>query len=503
MSPIYKAIETQRYCLVAMLFVATISASCKKLIEIKPPINAEIGSQIYTSDASAAAVLTGIYTNMSSGQFAGTFTGINSISITAGLSSDELSLIEDNGVNNLLAQYYTNSLNSSLTLPSWHLYQPIFISNAAIEGLTSSNSLTPAVKDQLLGEAKFVRALSFFYLTNLFGEVPLTLTSDYKTNISLPRAPKKAVYEQIIKDLREAQALLKEDFLKSDASTAYSRGSEERVRPTKWAATALLSRVYLFTNDWTNAEIEASKVINNTTQFSLVSNLNSVFRKNSKEAIWQLQPSISDENTKDGLVFILTPDGPNPFSKPVYLSNFMLSKFELGDSRKSSWTDSIAIDGKVYHYPFKYKVGMLGQPVTEYYAVLRLAELYLIRAEARIETGNIQGGIEDLNILRTRARGINPGDLPDLNYIGFSKSDALKAVVQERQVELFSEWGHRWLDLKRIKGFIDPSTFLSNEIMPSICIVKGGVWHPNWALYPLPNDDILRNPNLSPNNPGY
>src|SRR5690606_34940810 len=97
---------------------------------------------------------------------------------------------------------------------------------------------------KLLGEALFVRAFCYFYLVNLFGEVPLALTSDYRTNNALPRAPVELVYAQLIADLSEAAELLPEGF-------AHTGG--ERVRPNRAAAQAMLARVLLYSGDWVGA----------------------------------------------------------------------------------------------------------------------------------------------------------------------------------------------------------------------------------------------------------
>ncbi|WP_315815288.1 RagB/SusD family nutrient uptake outer membrane protein [Paraflavitalea speifideaquila] len=93
------------------------------------------------------------------------------------------------------------------------LYNFVFKCNAAIEGLTRSTTLTPAVKQQLLGEAKFMQAFMYFYLVNEFGDVPLALTTDPQANTLLARSPQAKVYEQIITDLLEAEQQLSNDYL--------------------------------------------------------------------------------------------------------------------------------------------------------------------------------------------------------------------------------------------------------------------------------------------------
>jgi hypothetical protein len=273
-------------------------------------------------------------------------------------------------------------------------------------------------------------------------------------------------------------------YLQGDAQTVYAPGSEERVRPSKGAATALLARCYLYTGDWVNAEAQASAVVNNASLYSL-STLNNAFLKNSTEAIWQLQPVNSGSNTEDAKVFILPASGPSA-NNPVYISPFLLYSFEAGDQRMNNWVGSVTAGTDTFYYPYKYKSANYGDLVSEYLMVLRLGEQYLVRAEARAQQGRIKEAQDDLNMIRRRA------GLPDTN--ASNKAALLAAILHERQTELFSEWGHRWLDLKRT-GNID-------AVMTAVCPQKGGAWRSFQQWYPLPLNDIQRDPNLVQNN-GY
>lgn len=483
------SVQTGGWILLLLLLVQT---SCKKLVEVGAPDSATVVGDVFSTDASAAAVLTGIYTNMSysnSIQF-GT-NGFTSMSLFPGLSADELKL---HALSNIrYAAYYNNDLISSTsavakTADFWKTIYPIvFTTNSAIEGLGATTSLSPAVKKQLMGEAKFMRAFCYFYLVNLYGEVPLALSTDWKVNAILTRAPVAKVYGQIIADLKDAQSLLSSDYLLGDVI----RRSAERVRPSKWAASALLARTYLYTGDWVNAEVQASLVISHTTLFSLPA-LSSAFLRRSREAIWQLKPvglsPGTDANTGEGKFFILPSSGPNSGSYPVYLSDYVVNSFETNDQRKTIWADSVASGSKVYFYPYKYKMPLTDteEPVTEFSVVLRLGEQFLIRAEARAQQNNIPGAQSDLNAIRTRA-GLpytTAGDKPTL----------LTDIMQERKVELFTEWGHRWFDLKR--------TGTVNEVMGMITSTKGGIWQTTDQLYPIPASEIKLAPQLV-QNPGY
>jgi len=461
-----------------------VQLNCKKLTDVNAPISKVNQENVYASDATAIAVLTGIYTDMNKNNLP--FTGDKSISVLTGLSSDELTLFSGVTDARYLA-YYNNTLVGNVIngygSEYWSFfYNYIFRCNAAIEGLNASTSLTLSVKKQLLGEAKFMRAFFYFYLVNLFGDVPLAITTDWQINSQLSRSSKDQVYKQVISDLLDANELLNDYYVGIDCIS----NTSERIRPNKSAVNALMARVYLYMKDWQNAEASATAVIERSASYQLLP-LNSVFLKNSKEAIWQLQPINSSWNTEDARVYILN-IAPSS-SKPVFLSTNFLNSFEAGDSRRVNWVKDTAFGGVSYSYPVKYKSATQNSPLTEYLMVLRLAEQYLIRAEARVQQNNLTGALVDVNFIRKRA-GLN--DKTDND-----KQALLNIILKERQIELFSEWGNRWLDLKR-SGNV-------NNIMPLVTQKKSnGInsWQSYQQLYPLPLDDILKDQNLIQND-GY
>jgi hypothetical protein len=125
-----------------------------------------------------------------------------------------------------------------------------------------------------------------------------------------------------------------------------------------------------------------------------------------------------------------------------YLNDGIVNAFESSDKRKTDWLESVTAEGKTYYFPFKYKTDFAGlSTVQEYTVILRLAEVYLIRAEARARQGNVNGAKLDVNVIRTRASLAGTTAATD--------AQLMVAIEQERRVELFTEWGHRWLDLKR------------------------------------------------------
>jgi len=249
--PFFRITTIDRPVLMFVLFLLT-SVSCENFIKIEPPKTQLINTVVFESDVTATSALTGIYSKMmeaSSGSFAN-----YRISLNGGLAADEL---KDYSNNASLAGVYSNSLlaNNPNVQGLWNdAFLYIYMTNSVLEGLTASSGVTPAVKQQLEGEAKLIRAFCHFYLTNLFGDIPYIKTTDYTVNASIGRASQSAVYLQIIADLIDAQALLSDTYV-----------TTEKVRPNKTTATALLARAYLYTQDWTNAALQASSIINSGT----------------------------------------------------------------------------------------------------------------------------------------------------------------------------------------------------------------------------------------------
>lgn len=445
--------------------------SCNKAVDIDQPANSITSEGAFSTDATATAAVMGIYGNLINTENALKI-GSGAITLYSGLSSDELLRLSLDGE---VLQFRENSILkenaivlSALWLPA---YFNIYQANTCIEGIEKSQTITPAVKSQLLGECKFWRAFLYFYLTNIWGDVPMPLTGSWEKTSMIPRINQGEVYTQIVADLKDAQELLKDDF-------SYSKN--ERIRANKNAATALLARVHLFRKNWADAEAQASVLIGNTAIYGLVTNLNSVFLKNSKEAILQLQPSnlaypwavVEQNNSVEGIRY--------------YLSDELLNTYDGIDKRKASWISTFSQSGTTYSFPYKYKISSATAPggsVPEYYMVLRLGEQYLIRAEARARQNKVIESQSDLNAVRTRA------GLP--NTTANDEASLLVAIEKERQKELFAEWGHRWFDLIR--------TNRANDVLSPL---KGTNWQSTDVLYPIPFSEIQNNPMLSQNE-GY
>jgi hypothetical protein len=464
--------------LAILLFIMTI-CSCRKFIEVESPYTSFNGENVYTTDATAISAVTAMFLKIGTGD------GISNIGFAAGLSADELTLFPGNSTT--IIAYFQNELSVATAPQYWPtLYQEIYLANAAIEGLSKSNTLTPEVKQQLLGESKFIRAFCYFYLVNIYGDVPLVVNTNYKENSLMSRIATNQVWQQITTDLLEAKDLLNPNYVGADVVTINT--STERVRPNKWTAAALLSRVYLYTGDWQKAEAECTEIIKITSLYDTVS-LNNAFLKNpmvNKEAIWQIQPTISGWNTSEARVYILPTTGPNTALNPVSLNKEVVYSFEASDARRTNWIRGIKVGSDSFYYAYKYKSATLNAPITENLTVFRLAEQYLIRAEARIQQDNILEAKNDLNIIRKRA-GLG-------NTTANDKPSLLTAILNERRVELFCEWGHRWFDLKRTNKI--------DQVMSMETPLKGGAWQSTDKLYPISISELAANPNLV-QTPGY
>lgn len=480
-----KLMKAINYILLIVLLSSVIS--CKKFVDIGDPKAELAQGSVFASDGSATAAMVGIYADMNALNyyFANVLT-----TFMGGMGADEFTYaaafaeFDEWKNNNVLP---TNRFVGQL----WSQpYDYNYRANAVIEGVTASTTLSADVKTRLLGEAKFLRAFLHFYLVNTFGDIPLILDTDVLKNTNLPRTPTPEVYKAIIVDLVAAKGLLSPDYPETGA----------RTRPNKGAATLLLARAYLYTGNYAQAEIEAGEVIVDPNYSLLQGNaMNGTFLANSREAIWQLQVvnTLANRNTWEG--FTMTPANatapvPSAFYRLTKGTGGLVDAFETGDLRRTNWTrtyNTTATPPVTHTFPYKYKV-RTGTPVTEYSMVMRFAEAYLIRAEARMQQNKLALGKEDLDVIRDRADLDplpQPADIPA----------GMRRVEQERRVELFAEWGHRWFDLKRWKSITgDATKTRADDILP---LTKTN-WKSTAILMPIPFDARSTNRNLTPN-PGY
>lgn len=443
--------------------------SCEEFLEVGPNTSELDAELVFKNDNTAIATLDAIYHNLQINGFASG--NIGSITFLGNILADDAI---EYGATSDRNDLYTNNLraDNSANYNLWSsAYKRLYEINALLEGITDNVHLSDDTKNRIESEAKFLRAFVYYYLVHLYHEVPLLLTTDYAINSSMTRTPIEKIYQQINLDLKDASALLPADYKNSD---------DEHIRPTTHAVHTLLARMALWEKNYDEAITYSSSVIDAET-YQLI-DLNNVFKANSSETIWSLVPGDPNNGANESLVYILENNPGTPYNSATSaITSDLLNVWSSDDLRVQKWVNVYVEGADNYYYPFKYKIKN-GGASEEYSIVLRLAELYLIRAEAQAKLGNIGNALADLNIIRSRAR-LDNWIIDDITNIE-------QAVLDERRRELFSEWGHRWLDLKRF-GKLD-------EVLGH----KKPKWQSHTKLLPIPEQDLLRNPFLT-QNPGY
>ena len=456
----------RKIVLCVLLGLTPVLKSCDDFTEIPMPTMELSTGMVFEDLPTATAAVANIYAQIrDNGMLTGKTTGISK---EIGLYADELTWYGTS--TQASANFYNNTLMSThSTVENWwhNGYSQIYAANLVIEGVTGSTSLQVVDKERLIGHAKFARALVHLYLVQLYGAVPYITGTDYTINKTVARLPEGEVYDNIILDLEAAVLLLPSEYR-----------SPLRVLPNSHAAHALLARVYLNAGQWAEAANSASAVLNNTELYVWEEELNNVFLKGSTTTIWQYAARTTTRNTDDGSTFIFNAAPPTAVS----LTKQQMEAFELDDQRKIKWTRALVKDALTFYHAYKYKKIGGDTPQMECTVVLRMAEQYLIRAEARARQGELTGAIADLNKVRNRA-GL-------ANTAAVTAPALLQAILHERQVELFTEFGHRFMDLKRF-GVLD--TALAHK----------GDWSSTEQYLPLPQTELNLNPNLGSQNQGY
>lgn len=442
-----------------LLFFAGILSfsSCSKFLE-EDPNNAIPAETAITDAGTARAAITGVYDALQ-GYYAANYPTLGTITA-------------DNVVfNGTLSQYLQLDQNAIptdnvTTVAAYQgIYKTINSANSVITYVPGINDplLTQAEKEKIVGEAYFARALGYFDLARGWGGVQLQLkpTANINDGKGVKRSTLDQTYDQVLADLTEAEKLLPED-----ATT--------RNRAQKSTARALRARLHLYRKQWADAELFASQVISNTAKYELVP-YKSFFTAPflSRESVFELTFSANDRNTYWNLWYPSSAGGQYTL-KP---SNALVAKLNnpaIGGTRNSL----IAGTGNNI-YGVLYNTSATS---TDPAYLIRLAELYLVRAEARAQQNKLtgpDGAIADLNAVRARAN-VGPAT-------AVSKDDVLLAIEEENSVEFAFE-AHRWFDLVR--------TERAGVVL--------GLTNKNYWLFPLPYSDVLSDPDLEgKNNPGY
>lgn len=450
-----------------LLVCANISfSSCEEFVTVEVPDSQLSGELVFEDARTAEAVMVNIYTKMHNGVLVSG--DGNGLSVLFGNYTDELTCYATNLPE--LAFYQNDLLATNPTVSSlWrNTYNLIYTANTIIKGVDNSESLAQTDRDRLKGEALFVRAYLHFYLNQIFGQIPYVINTDYRLNSTIEKQTNATLIALLEADLLEAESLLTDNYI-----------GQHRVRPNKAAVLALQARLYLYNEQWEKAKLKASAVIDNVVLYNLKSDLNAVFLRNSIGTIWQLMAAPEGKNTLDAKSFIFTAVPPPARA----LKQELVDSFESNDLRRINWIKSVTNGSATFYHAFKYKLNNDTSTSMEYSIQFRLEEMYLIRAEANAKLNLLDLSATDLNRIRNRA-GL-------ANTTALTKDELLTAILKERQLEFFTELGHRFFDLKR--------TGLLNSVLFGL--------KPNWnstdILLPLPENELLLNPNLLPQNDGY
>lgn len=440
---------------------------CEDFVEVDRPSGQLTRPAVFDDATTAEAALLHIYARMRDwGMLNGSS---QSITTKLGAYADEFGFYGSS--TSATATFFNNNLLATdATLASWwrEAYNQIYAANAVIEGVAASQGLTQAEKNEVTAEALFIRAYLHSYLAMLFGDIPYITATDYETNTTVSRTPFTQALEKAIADLEGAAPLMAEVY--RDA---------ERTRPNRAAVYALLARIYLYSGQWAAAADAASYVINNTALYKPEAELNDTFKKESTSTIWQYYPELPGRNTPEGTTFIVLVGPPSE----VALSSSLLDAFEPDDLRRKNWVGEVSDGTDTWYFAHKYKEYNPTPVSMEYSIQLRLSEQYLIRAEARAQQGELITATDDLDFIRSYAGlGISGAE---------TQAEILEAIYRERRVELFAEGGHRFFDLKR-----------TGRLNQALAGEKQG-WNTEDALLPIPENELLLNPNLLPQNPGY
>ena len=498
-----------------------IVSGCNEFLEEEDPSNVAPDTFFQVPDHADAAVY-GIYENLrflsdGAGIFVSNFQMLDALSGTA---DSETSQNQD--LNTILGFTYTGD---NLLISQWwrQLYEGIANANLAIEKIPTIPQIEPAYAQKWVGHAKFLRALHYFWLVRLWGDVPLITTAilDWKDpNVTASRAIQESIYELIEADLLEAEAA---GFPMTDGSGLASQA----------AVKSLLAKVYLTmagqplnkgAEYYQKAATKAKEVIDyaiaNPSKIALFPTYNDLHdpsKENILEHIFMIQyaAGIANANFQDKYLpnnTNITASGEVGTTVPTAA---FLDSYEAGDKR---------VGEKEFYFKNYYLGGGTGAPITLNrfyiykhfdavangapppglpgtgnsglnYPLIRFAEVLLIYAEAQNESGGPNAEAHNaLKLIRDRANLTTPA------LGGFNQTTFREAVWRERWHELSFEC-ITWFDMMRLRKVYEPTTDTFVDFVGAS--LNGTTLQEKHLLLPLPAADFSNNPNLQPNNPGW
>ena len=310
-----------------------------------------------------------------------------------------------------------------------------------------------------------VRSILYCYLQQIFGDIPYVTGTDYTLNQSLSKTSAPQVLTRLANDLNESLSLLAEPYRNT-----------ERIFPNRSVSRLVLAKVYLLQNRWSDAEILLKEILQNPL-YQFQNDPSKVFEKSGTHILWQLKPKNPGDATKEVTAYYFSNSAPTS----VALSQSLMQSFASTDRRKQLWTTAVTFNNNTFYRPNKYK--NLSNNTTEYSVVYRLEEVYLMLAECLAKQDKVTEAIPLVNAIKQRAN-------VQLIQQPVTKEALINEILSENRKEFFTEMGHRFFDLKR-----------ENQLQ-NLALVK-----PNWKsfhqLWPLPQKELLLNPNLNPQNTGY
>ncbi len=450
----------------AVGIVAALTYSCSSFLTIDPPIEEFTPGTIYSDASQVERAYIGLYAEAS----------VNSC-ITYGIPV-HVGCYSDDFIHNSssFTHMYTNTYNALslyIDYPWTYGYQYIYACNAFIDGLNTMEPgiITQQEYDKYTSDAIFLRALCHMYITLLFGDAPYITSSDVDISKDEARTPRATIFSNIVSELLEVEAKLK------------NYDSNGPMYVNVHSVRALLSRIYIYQENWTAAAEMATKVINESG--AELCDPAIAFLYSSPNTVFHLSYSNSPDNhwfngyTNVGRYFAS--------STGTYgqLRDGLLNSFEAGDKRKEAWTREIAsgtFKGKIVMAKYRLNYNPNDVSKDESHKLFRIAEQHLIRAEAYINLNKLDEATDDLDMVRQRS-GLAP------LATGLDKTQLTEAMRHERRVELFAEDCHRWVDI--IRWGIVEDVFATIE--------DKAQWEDHLKLLPIPQSQIEHNPHLTQN----
>jgi starch-binding outer membrane protein, SusD/RagB family len=408
-----------------ILFCTLISfVSCKKFLDVQP-ISEALSSNYYKSAKEAEGALSGAYDGLQPDSYYGF-----DMSTIGDVTSDDCTAGGDNPNNFQIDQFKCNANNVVVSRFWKQLYFSIARANDVIDNVGAMNAslFVGNRQAEIIGEAKFLRALHYFNLVRVYKNIPLVLQSVKSVSpatINVPQAAQADVYNAIIADLEIAAASLPANM--------------EDGRATKGAAYGLLAKVCLTIKNYPRAADNAQKV-NLLSKYQIIPNFDNVFTvEHNAEVMFNVEYTGGDEGSPLAELLLPPPYAAYAFLKFNLPTAGIIGAYTGADNRKA--TSIVNVGGS--NYVYKWRNGAAFASPTNF-VVLRYADVRLIEAEALNETGYPStAALIALNAIRTRA------NVPTYNFITLNTKDLFRdAVLNERKLELSFE-GHRWFDLVR------------------------------------------------------